>query len=296
MENDRRLKVRSYCFTIWQTKTSPRLGQGLRYISWQKEKCPDSGKEHFQLYVELDRPIRGTRVATLLGYKDGEYWFRARRGTREQARDYTRKEDTRTAGPWELGRWIRGRGDRSDLKAFWEDFQGHRDVLTSVERHPGPTLKYLRSVRHLAMRMRRLRGLCFRHVKVSVYWGEPGVGKSRRILYHRKTSRPRSSVYVWTPFAAPYWFDGYDEQRTLYICEFYGNIPFRLLLQLLDGHQLRLPVKGGHAYALWKRVKICSNQHPSEWYKCISDVQRQALNRRITEIYHCTADGFQREN
>ena len=71
----------------------------VRYASWQRE-VGASGTEHLQGYAEFAAPVRLSAVRQWLS--SSVHW-EPRKGTREEARDYSRKDDSRAAGPWELG-------------------------------------------------------------------------------------------------------------------------------------------------------------------------------------------------
>lgn len=114
---------------------------GLRYASWQLEEAPETGMWHLQGYSEFDAPKRISAIK-----RWGGVWERAhlevRQGTREQARNYTREEETRVDGPWEFGQWIGGQGARSDLSAIGELVDGGASVRDIAGEHPAAFIRY----------------------------------------------------------------------------------------------------------------------------------------------------------
>lgn len=69
------------------------------------------------------------------------------------------------------------------------------------------------------------------------------------------------------------------------IDEFYGSwMKYNVLLRVLDGHPLRLEVKGGFTWAAYTHVFITSNACVGAWYHR-DDIS--ALKRRITEVIDC---------
>lgn len=72
----------------------------VRYAIFQREQG-ENGTIHFQGYLELTRSQRMSYVKRLIPRAHWE----SRIGTRDQARDYARKEETRIEGPWECGTW-----------------------------------------------------------------------------------------------------------------------------------------------------------------------------------------------
>jgi len=100
-----------------QFEGTPQGATNVRYAIWQREICPDTGRVHWQGYIEFASPQRPTALKTAIGVRRGDqrqrplrsgeiHWER-RRGTREQARDYCRKQESRDprdgSGPFEWG-------------------------------------------------------------------------------------------------------------------------------------------------------------------------------------------------
>lgn len=101
---------RAWCFTLNNPEEHgivddvlPVLAQE-RYVVWQRERG-ENGTPHIQGYIELHNPVRLSAMKLWLPSAH----FEVRRGTREQARAYCMKEDTRDAGPWERGDFDRGK-------------------------------------------------------------------------------------------------------------------------------------------------------------------------------------------
>ena len=120
---------RSWCFTFNNPpedvvqNISQILSEetNIRYACGQLE-VGESGTRHIQGYIELKRPARLSAMRKLLA---GAH-FEARRGTRDQARDYCRKEETAVKdSQWEIGNWdLGGQGKRNDIVAI----QQHRKI------------------------------------------------------------------------------------------------------------------------------------------------------------------------
>lgn len=140
---------RSYIFTINNPQTTLTFTEDkVRYASWQKEKG-DNGTLHYQGYMELKGAYRIAAIK-----KWGGEWERAhlekRRGSPEQARNYTRKEESRVEGPWEFGKWEKEQGKRSDLQEVYEELEEGTSVEEVAENHPGAFIRYNRGIRELA--------------------------------------------------------------------------------------------------------------------------------------------------
>ena len=113
-----------------------------------------------------------------------------------------------------------------------------------------------------------------------VFWGASGTGKSRRAVEEAGDDvyfKPRGK-----------WWDGYQQQQSVILDDFYGWLPFDDLLRLLDRYPLRVEYKGGFHEFNSKTIFITSNVHPLDWYKgdWYQAEQKQALTRRINCIIH----------
>lgn len=144
------MAFRHFCFTINNPGENALEFPGhVKYSSWQKEEG-ESGTVHYQGYVELDKPIK------LGGIKKwGGDWARAhlepRKGTREQAREYTRKEESRIDGPWEHGTWSeKAQGKRCDLEDIKERLWEGATVDEVAEEYPGSYIRYSNGIAKLA--------------------------------------------------------------------------------------------------------------------------------------------------
>lgn len=275
-EKRRRVQRVHWCFTsfcspdqIQQNLQSALADERFIYCICQLESSPTTGRAHVQGYIELGRSQDLKWVQQLLG--DDAAHLEPRRGSREQAREYCRKEETRVrdaeSGPWEFGVWKESKqGERNDLNSVAESILSGDRVDDIAVQNPVAFIRYHRGISELA-RVRdrqRLMGLS-RQVKVQVFWGKSGLGKTRRAKYEN----PNAYYLDIQRGSSMVWFDGYDGHETLIIDEFLGNLPYQYLLKLTDPHPVldKLPVKGGYVAAAFSKVVITSNSHPHAWYR-----------------------------
>lgn len=262
---------RSYCFTSF-TEPKPINEIPIRYYIYQKEQCPKSKKEHWQGYVEFSKPIRFKRAQKLLGAENCH--LETRKGTREEAKSYCSKEETRLEKPIEWGNWESGgQGTRNDLKKVLKDVAEGKPIVEIIEENPELYGRYRNTIKDYKFEILKKKTKTFRNIVVEVHWGEAGTGKTR----HCVETEPEAYKL---DFDDQVWWDGYEGETTLIINDFYGNIKYHKLLDLLDGYQLRLPIKGGFTYANWNKVLITSNKPPDQWYNM---GMTDALKRRIHE-------------
>lgn len=273
---------RYWCFTANNPGPEPLCWPNkVSYAVYQLELA-DSGTPHLQGYLELTTKCIMTTAKNIIkkaGY-DGAH-LQARAGTAEQARQYCMKSDTQQSAPVEHGTWQPTTpGARSDLLTMRDSITEADGNLETVAQTDNFAImgKYMRAAQFVSTMALKNAAPKWRTLKVIVLWGSTGTGKTREAM----TNDP----YRYSPSGDSEWWDGYTGQNTLLIDEFYGQMKMSRILELLDGYQVRLPIKGGFVYANWTTVYITSNQTPDEWYTTVPEETKQALLRRITEIRH----------
>ncbi len=283
---------RAYCFTLFADGDAfdgehiiSMVGghDEVRYVVAQLERCPTSDRLHLQGYIELRNPMRVPAASKIFGTYGPH--LEPRRGSREQARDYCRKSESRVLGPFEHGTWkAGGQGKRADLAVVKEAVDSGTSLLTLWEDNFATMVSSYKAIeRYRFLRESKQAGL--RTVHVHVYWGIPGSGKSHKAFHSG------GDVFVLSPIRGSLWFDGYDSQPNLLIDDFYGWIPYYQLLRILDKYPYACPVKGGFTPAKWTNVFITSNSSPRQWYNEEKVPDQGALARRIhteerfTEVY-----------
>lgn len=275
-------RSRNWCWTIFPSESYEiseatvldLAAGGCRYAIWQLERCPTTSRLHFQGYSEFNSALRPGGVKLFLGHNHAH--VEVRRGPRAAAINYCRKDDTRVAGPWELGSSVITPGARSDLSELAGEISAGKSLSSIRRDDPVQYVKYRNGIKDLVFHASKERAKVFRELEVLVYYGDAGTGKTR------SATQDFGDYYILDQ-GDRLWFDGYEGEETLIIDDFYGWVKYGVLLRLLDGHQYRCEIKGGFTYALWKRVVITSNKHPSEWFAV---GLTPALERRITTIRH----------
>jgi len=110
---------------------------------------------------------------------------------------------------------------------------------------------------------------------VTVYWGPPGIGKSKRARYEAGPD----AFWLAQPQESAVWWDGYAGQEVVVIDEFYGWLKRVQLQRLCDSTPEWVPVKGAMYPFLAKRIIITSNVPPSQWWP---NVGLGPMERRLT--------------
>lgn len=282
MTEERALKIRNYCFTSYKVDNPlPFDETKVKYLIYQKERCPESGREHFQGYIELKSPQRISFVKNL--FNDNGVHCEQRRGTREQAKDYCSKLESRVDGPWEHGVFGEGgQGKRSDLK---EQAKIVRELIREnpktfqrelVEEHPEILLKYSRGVEAIRTALETQERTWT--TECELYIGKPGTGKSTLV----KDKYP--DAFWYSSSSKGYW-DGYEGEEVVVFDEFKGWITHTEFTQLVgNSNKLRVNIKYGTRPFLAKKVIIISNYDPQFWWK--EEYSFRAISRRLSKILY----------
>lgn len=252
----------------------------FKYMVYQHEEAPETKKQHLQGYIEFDCIQKISALKKLFGI--GNH-FETKKGSRDQARDYCMKEESRVAltHPTELGEWVpdKGKGKRTDLEAACE-IVGKDGILGLVEQSPATFVRYHSGMGKLAA-IYEQRKKMLRDVEVILHVGDPGTGKTWAVWEENKNWE---EVYSLTTYGKNRtWFEGYTNQSILIIEDFKGQIDYQELLRILDKYPLMVEEKGGSMMAKWTKIYITSNFTPEAWY----DGQPiDALRRRIHHVRH----------
>lgn len=259
----------------------------VRYAVWQLETA-STGTPYHQGYVEFTRPTSMKAMKDIVG--KGAH-LEKRRGTRDEARAYCKKEDTRTRGPWEFGNWISGSGARTDLSfpatASTPSFQPNPypnplellkemidegleedQILKQDFGIRARNYKLIERSRMLKSRKRDFR------TSFHVLVGDPDSGKS---LTAREACG--ANFYLKRPGQ---WWDNYNGSANVLIEEIdLQQMGLVEVLALADSGPHMVPVKGGHVNFASRAVYATSSKDVDEWFPTATPQDRQQLIRRI---------------
>lgn len=291
--NNRLVRVQKYEFTAyaepWSTTGIPfdTLPDGVSYICGKPEynttTDPLTGKQrqHFQGVVVMEDPTEWQKVESTLGLT-GDIWCAPISNTSIKNRiEYTKKKETAVLNSEGFMMWKElGELKANDLRAG----DIHREILKMAQ--SGATLGKILEFWPAAvnqifqiMKLIEIYNLPVDRPNLQVYllYGSTGTGKTWTI-----TQRLEPGIYN-KPHPkgnnTDFWM-GYTGEEAVLFDDFHpSRYPMMDLLNYLQEYAMRVPIKGGHHPAMWKRVYISTNVPITSWY------EREQNNPNYSENY-----------
>jgi len=267
---------RNWCFTL--NNPSEEEEEHLKevevgYIIFQLESGLN-GTSHFQGYVQFKTRRSLLQCKRSLGER---CHLEPARGSPDDNVAYCSKLDGQIRGPYVRGE-ISKPGERRDIQAFVSSVKEAKSDAELVDLHPEHFVRYHKAVDRIRNAFIVSRSW---EMRVVVYWGPSGVGKTRRAV-----EEAGPSVYFVSKGDnnQPVWFDGYQGEETVIIDDFYGWLPWTFILRLLDRYPFSVQYKGGFRQFTSRQIFITSNVHPDKWYKNVPNDDITPLLRRINLI------------
>lgn len=261
------MAARRYAFTCFEVDEYDRLANlshpDVRFLVFQGEEAPITGRVHLQGYVEFKKVVRINRAKTILGLPSAH--FEKCRGSAKQNIEYCTKPESAVLEfpPITVGKSSGGKGSRCDLKKVKALIESDASLDTIAEECTSAYIKYHKGIEKLhEMRRAKQRGYFNKRIQVHVLWGDAGAGKTRFV--YDKHGHENVFVPVWN--GTKYWFSGYTGQNVLLLNEFYGQCRSSFMQDLLDKYRLPVETKGGMVTSYWDHIYLTSNSPPEHWY------------------------------
>lgn len=249
--------------------------KSLKYILFQHERCPTTGRQHLQGFLQVKNKQTIKSIQELLNRKDTHIEICA--GSAGQNVEYCTKLLSKDGEAFQKGTPPKGKGQRSDLADALLEVKKGKSIWVVSDSHPQPIAKYWQFFKQASIRYSPKRNW---RPKVTVYWGSSWAGKSTRV----RNEESMADIHTVTS-QNPKWFDGYDRHEVLLLDDFHGGwYPITVLLNLLGQFEFLAETKGGHVQLLARRIYITSNYHPREWYPNAKAPSLRALKNRIAVI------------
>lgn len=234
-------------------------GNVVRYSIAGFEKCPNTGHYHWQGYTELFSTAKKRLAGMKKYFQDDRVHFSIRRGTRDEARNYCKKENDFD----EFGIWISGSGARSDLSSVTDMIKEGKCMREVAVEAPETYVRYSRGLEKLSLLLNPPE---YRDdVKCYCIYGPSGAGKST--AFKKVEARLKNEGHrVFHRSHEGNWYDGYDGQDIIFYDDFDDDIPFKLLLKYTSGCPTVFSQKGAFVPSKVTQFWFTSNVHPRFWY------------------------------
>lgn len=277
---DKTPQIRHWCFTSYEDAWPAWIPDKMVYQVYQVELCPDTGRFHVQGYVEFKRSVRLGSAKKLIKLLTAH--LEPRQGSRQQARAYCMKEESRApgehAGPWEYGEWAEGETKRSDLQDCIQNIREGKDWKDLVTENPACAIRYYRNLHQVWTIFNQKP----RDGTTSVYnvyiYGDAGVGKTRFAHWLAR----RQGFIPYTGYITGWWQDYMGQEWAIYDdFDGYPHMDIGNFKKICDRYPVTVPVKVGSAqYSATVNI-FTSNVYPIDWY---DRVHWDAVKRRAN---HC---------
>lgn len=271
------MKSRSYLITVnnpqqeWDQLNFP---ETVTYCVGQLESG-ESGTPHWQLLIKYKHPVRLKQVKKIFPTCHAE----PRKGSEIQGLRYVLKEESRVKqlSPYGISQEqiecllsSSNKASTGNLTLIKEKLDAGMTEGEVADQFFGDWVRHYKAFRAYKLLKTIPRSLSDQPTVIVIY-GPTGTGKSRFCMeqYPNAYWKQRSN-----------WWDGYSSETTVILDEFYGWIPYDLLLRLCDRYPLMLETKGGQVHCLAHTIIITSNSLPNTWYK---NCYFKSLERRVTK-------------
>lgn len=259
---------------IMYPEDKPEFTKETRYCIWQKEKCPTTGNDHYQVFMKFFTGVSQKHIKQIWGSSCHILTCEA---SDTKNIEYASKEETRIAGPWEYGENCNER-ERCDLKEIKNDIMKGLTVDKLTIENPEIYHQYgrtLNRIETIALRKKYRNWM----TECDWYYGPTGTDKSKA-AFDMDNFNP-DTHYVVSVEDSGFW-NGYTGQETIIIDDFRGEIPYATLLKLIDRYPFYVKIKGCERVPfLGKKIIITSPFHPSRinWGLREGDSINQLLRR-----------------
>lgn len=302
-------------FCTWRIPDPDTYGDFFICFAGQHEVGGNTERDHIQLFVKTKSRCRYKQITDRLGIRPDQVHYKPVFRTPDKAWDYCTdaKQDGRAyqsseggegeedggtrhgCEGWTFGeRPIDGRKQRNTDWLAIRDLAGGGRPLKQLLRDDAVApliLGHANAFKWARAELTAPSNLAseWKARKVIIYHGPAGCGKSRRV----REECERFGISLWVAPIGPagVWYDGYDGHAAALWDDFVGGFPFRDLLNLLEGNEVRVQVKGSYVTFKPSVVFFTSDRHWREWcfpkgpdrgLAPLSEEEQAQLGRRVT--------------
>jgi len=237
----------------------------LEYACYQREKCPSSGKLHWQFFVVFTTKRRFKGAKSLLGDKVHLELCKCP----EKGRLYCMKEETRESAPIEIGHF--------GSPECMVDILRKRSICEVLKEQP----QLWRSVRQMQVVQDLLMEKRTNQPKCILLTGVTGSGKSKIASL--------IAQFVGSSYFKPpgKWWDHYLQQELVVIDEFRGQetMIVQEFLTLVNHLPYIVERKGSSVQFASDWIFLTSNLSVEDMYKHVDILTLNAIKRRVTVLH-----------
>lgn len=255
----------------------------MEYSVWGRDRAPETGREHYHVYVRFSSRKRMQTVLNEIGLDGAACHAEAAKGTEQDCRDYCWKQGNNDkeshgfieAGP-EFGAFkpdAGKAGKRSDLEEIAEGIKSGASLKDIAESHPSDYIRYHSGIQALHA-LSAPRPPLERAVQILVLWGPTGTGKTHRVMH------AYPDIYSVKPGRDP-WGTYRGEAQILFDEFDYEKWSLQDMNRYLDKWRCLLDARYQDRYAVWTLVAICANSPPNSWWPNAAPLLMDAFLRRV---------------
>jgi len=264
---------------------------GLRGGVYQVEKGEEE-TVHLQGFFRTAGKFRLASMKNKFRAKELKGWVDISKSPADAIK-YCSKDDTRVGdqGPYYYGECSADsepatQGKRTDLKRVCEAIEEGHSLVKVAKENAVSFIKYHSGIVKYMQLVAPQKERDFM-TELHIYWGAPGTGKSRKAWFEGagdvyELPKAKEANVIWWP--------GYTGQSTVILEDYYGWLPFDVMLKMIDRYPYKVRTQDNHWVQFTsKRVIITSNAPWEAWYakQCMERADwKPAFERRITHVMH----------
>ncbi len=242
----------------------------ISYAVFQLEECPETKKQHIQMYLELTKQQSLRQIKKI--FNDNTLHIESRKGTQAQAIEYCSKRETRLEEPVVHG-IPKTQGKRTDIIKIKDAVKrGEKltDIIDNIDNLNFQTIRCSQILKTIFSRPRE--------TPPNVLWlyGATGSGKTRWVYetFDDIYTKPNNK-----------WWDGYEQQETILIDDYRKDFcKFHELLTLTDRYPTTREIKGGTIHINSKNIIFTAPHSPYRTWAGRTEEDLQQLTRRLTKV------------
>lgn len=252
------IKCRNWCFTSYAEERP--IFPAAKYVISQREKCPTTGRLHWQGFVAFPNPRRMKSIKEMVG--DETIHLEICRDAKASIQ-YCQKLETAIPGTVEeIGT------PPVDVRepVWWQTIP----IAELWEQEPEWMLRHYAGV-NAYHKTKKTRQVCRPKPEVVILYGPPGTGKS---------TKARNCEDFYVKPSGDFW-EGYHGQKRVIFDDFYGGEKYSDILRWCSENPIRVPIKGSSIDLAATEFYFTSNVEYTKWWK-VDDLS--AFERRVTDI------------